>query len=75
MRYRIIAKAVADRRRMLVVDDEDQHYVLTMSGLRPMRQPLTHTEARRLQYDRAWVPALDHTPRTMRDLSDGLTYR
>ncbi len=75
MRYRIIAKAVADRRRILGVDDEDQHYVLTMSGLRPTRQPLTHTEARRLQYDRAWVPALDHTPRTMRDLSDGLTYR
>ncbi len=75
MRYRIIAKAVADRRRMLVVDDEDQHYILTMSELRPARQPLTHAEARRLQYDRAWVPAFDHTPRTMRDLSDGLTYR
>jgi hypothetical protein len=75
MRYRLIAKAVADRRRMLVVDDEDHYYVLTISGLRPTRQPLTHVEARRLQYDRAWVPALDHSPRTLRDLSDGLTYR
>ncbi len=75
MRYRIVAKAVADRRRMLVVDDEDTHHILTLSGLRPTRQPLTPAEARRLQYDRAWVPALDHTPRTMRDLSAGLTYR
>lgn len=75
MRYRVIAKAVADRRRMLVVDDQDIHYLLTMSGQRATRQPLTTEEARRLQFDRAWVPALDHTPRTMRDLSDGLTYR
>ena len=75
MRYRVIAKAVADRRRMLVVDDQDMYYILTMSGLRATRQPITLAEARRMQFDRAWVPALDHTPRTMRDLSDGLTYR
>jgi hypothetical protein len=75
MRYRVIAKAVADRRRMLVVDDQDQHFILALSAQRATRQPLTTAEARRLQFDRAWVPALDHTPRTMRDLSDGLTYR
>ena len=75
MRYRIIAKAVADRRRMLVIDDEGQHHILTMGGLRATRQSLTHAEARRLQFDRAWVPALDHTPRTMHDLSNSLTYR
>jgi hypothetical protein len=75
MRYRVIAKAVADRRRMLVVDDQDSYFILTTSGLRATRQPIPYTEARRLQYDRAWVPALDNTPRTTRDLSDGLTYR
>lgn len=75
MRYRIIAKAVADRRRMLVIDDEGRHYILTLSGIRATRQPLADAEARRLQFDRAWVPALDHTPRTMQDLSNSLTYR
>lgn len=75
MRYRVIAKAVADRRKMLVVDDEGKHAILVMSGLRATREPLTPAEARRLQFDRAWVPASDHSPRTMRDLSDGLTYR
>ena len=75
MRYRIIAKAVADRRRMLVVDDENRSFILTLSGMRATRQPLTPAEARRLQFDRAWVPALDHTPRTMHDLSNNLTYR
>lgn len=53
MRYRIIAKAVADRRRMLVIDDENRSYILTLSGVRASRQPLTPAEARRLQFDRA----------------------
>lgn len=75
MRYRIIAKAVADRRRMLVVDDEGAHYILVMGDKQATRQLLTTTEAQRLQFDRTWVPANDHSPRTMRDLSDGLTYR
>lgn len=75
MRYRIIAKAVADRRRMLVIDDEGHHYILTLGGIRATRQSLTHTEAQRLQFDRMWVPALDHTPRTMYDLSTSMTYR
>ena len=75
MRYRVIAKAVADRRRMLVVDDQENYFLLTMTGQRATRQPLTNADARRLQFDRAWVPAFDHTPRTMRDLTGGLTYR
>ena len=59
---------------MPVVDDENRAYVLTLSGVRATRQPLTPADARRLQFDRAWVPALDHTPRPMYDLSNNLTY-
>jgi hypothetical protein len=75
MRYRVLAKAVADRRRMLVIDDEGQHFILTLSAQRATRQPLTLAEARRLEFDRAWVPALDHTPRTLYGLGAAMTGR
>lgn len=75
MRYRVLATAVADRRRMLVVDDEGHHHLVVLTGQRVERQMLTPTEARRLEYDRAWVPARDHTPRTEYGLGAALTYR
>ena len=75
MRYRVLAKAVADRRRMLVIDDEGRHHLLTLKPQGADRRPLTPAEARRLEFDRAWVPALDHTPRTMHGLASALTYR
>lgn len=75
MRYRIIAKSVADRRRLLTMDDDGNYYVVALTGVTPTRTPIEGREAQRLQFDRAWVPALDHTPRTLRDLSGAMTGR
>lgn len=75
MRYRIVARSIADRRQMLAIGDDGNYYLLSLNGLNLVPVPVEGREARRLQSDRAWVPASDHTPRTMRDLSAALTYR
>lgn len=75
MRYRIVAKSIADRRRLLAVGDDGDYYLLSLNGRDPAPVKVGGHEAQRLQYDRSWVPALDHTPRTMRDLNSQLTYR
>lgn len=75
MRYRLVAKSIADRRRILAIGDDGQYYILSLSGLNPTPVRIDSREAQRMQFDRTWVPVLDHTPRTMRDLSAQLTYQ
>lgn len=60
---------------MLAIGDDGNYYLLSLNGLNPVPVPVEGGETRRLQFDRTWVPAVDHTLRTVRDLSAGLTYR
>ncbi|MGN6697579.1 MAG: hypothetical protein ACTHMR_05435 [Thermomicrobiales bacterium] len=75
MRYRVIAKSLMDRRRLLAMDDDGNYYLVLLNGVKPTQAPIDQREARRLQFDRNWIPAVDHAPRTMRDLSDAATYQ
>lgn len=75
MRYRLVAKSIADRRRILAIGDDGRYYLLSLSGPHAEVVRIDDGEARRMQFDRAWVPTTDHTPRTMRDLNAQLTYR
>jgi len=75
MRYRIVARSVADRRRLLAIGDDGNYYLLTLEGLKPQLEMIGAQEGHELQFSRAWVPALDHTPRTMHDLSLASSFR
>jgi len=75
MRYRVIAKSIMDRRRLLAMDDDGNYYLVSLNGVKPTQAPIAQREAQRLQFDRAWIPAIDHAPRTMRALSDAATYQ
>lgn len=75
MRYRLVARSIADRRRLLTIGDDGDYYLLSLTGLNPTSVKIDADEARRMQFDRAWVLALDHTPRTVHDLNSELTYR
>jgi hypothetical protein len=74
MRYRVVATSLRDRRCLLAVGDDGDHYLLTFSGLwlRPVK--VDNEQARKLEYGRGWVPAHDHTPRTIFDLSAQLPF-
>ena len=41
----------------------------------PQLEMIGAQEGHELQFSRAWVPALDHTPRTMHDLSLASSFR
>ncbi len=75
MRYRIIAHSLTDRRRLLAIDDTGAYSQVTLTGLTPTLVPIMADEARRLQFDRAWVPARDHRWHTLHELSKAATSR
>ena len=75
MRYRIIASSLSNRHRLLAMGDDGQYYLLSLTGIAVKSEPISGTEAQRMQYDRSWVPSIDHAKRTQQDLCVRMTMR
>lgn len=75
MRYRVIAKYVGDRRYVLAQDIDGQYCLLVPQGMKTAVQAITNDQAKKLEYDRNWVPAVDHAMHTLWDLQMTPSYR
>lgn len=75
MRYRILAKYVGDRRYVLAQDIDGQYCVLVPQGMKTIVRPITAAQAKQLEFDRNWVPAVDRTMHTLWDLQSSPSYR
>lgn len=75
MRYRVIAKYVGDRRYVLAQDTDGKYCLLVPEGMKTTVRPITAEQARRLEFDRNWVPAIDHALHTAWDLQNSPSYR
>ena len=68
MRYQIIATSLTNRHRLLAMGDDEKYYLLSLTGIAVNSEPISGTDAQRMQYDRSWVPTADRTRRTPQDL-------
>ncbi len=75
MRYRVIAKYVGDRRYILAQDIDGKYCLLVPQGMKTAVRPITTEQARKLEFDRNWVPATDHVMHTAWDLQNSPSYR
>ena len=75
MRYRVIAKYIGDRRYILAQDIDGQYCLLVPQGMKTYVRPITNEQAKRLEFDRSWVPAVDHAMHTLWDLQSSPSYR
>ena len=75
MRYKIIAKHIGDRRYVLAEDIDGQYCLLVPQGMKTYVRPITNEQAKRLEFDRSWVPAVDHAMHTLWALQSSPSYR
>jgi hypothetical protein len=75
MRFKVLARSLADRRRLLVEDDAGRYAVLTLSSARPQREFVTAAQAKQVQFNRGWMVETRPAWRTLRELNNTPTYR